>query len=526
MSIKIPELPFEILALGPFGASNQPGKSQDRSPAVTVENGDFDTAMSQSDISLYVSLPQHVCPEGGVDISIRRMKDLHPDQLINSIPYLKTLQQAGDYIADAKKQGRTNAEIHQHLQSWTALPQLTPEPEKAKSSAPASDAVDSILSMVDLPDAAQPEAAPRRTLAAQIDMLLEKSLAHILADTEFNKIEAAWRGAGLFWRQARNTAVRLHVAPATPETVTDVLEQLSSRLIADPPGLIIIDFPFDNTAPSIERLQAIAAFAETHMVPVACWAAPGFLNIKTWEAVDGLPFLPHHLDTQPFAKWRKLQDMSCGRWLALTCNRVPARYPYGKDNPLRSLSITENSFCWTSPVWLIAALASRSIDQNGWPTRITGMQQAAIADLPLTKTDTRAPITTEIAFSRDRLDQFIRAGLMPVAPVQGRDSAFFPAETTVAGISFSAQLLYALVARFLFWCLDHFDKNAPSAEIEAHFTRAFTLFFEQTGSFSPEKLQITAAAPNSEGRVPLHIALTPPPAIHPSREEIVLDLNW
>jgi len=214
------------------------------------------------------------------------------------------------------------------------------------------------------------------------------------------------------------------------------------------------------------------------------------------------------------------------RWLTVTCNRISARYLYGKDNLPRRISFEEKHPAWFSPVWALGTLIGRSFIEAGWPTRFTDWQTIQLEDLSLNTQDPQQPLPTEANFDRDRIDQFIRSGIIPLATVQGKDIAFVPNETMAGGISLRYQLFVSRITQLVLWCRDHFEKGLNGKDLEAALQQAFKLFWEISGHSGPESLEIIVDKPDPDGRVPVRIALEPTRQILASRDRVELDFSW
>lgn len=117
--MQIPSMPFKVLALAPFRAANDSIWSD--SP-IAVDKTDLDHVMADLGLSLFIPIPNDLCPAGGIDIKIARMKDFHPDQLVQKNDYLKNLLDAGDFIGTARAKGTPVHEIHSRMRAWPNLP--------------------------------------------------------------------------------------------------------------------------------------------------------------------------------------------------------------------------------------------------------------------------------------------------------------------------------------------------------------------------------------------------------------------
>jgi hypothetical protein len=341
--------------------------------------------------------------------------------------------------------------------------------------------------------------------------------------------------------------IRIEIAPVSHNSLNDTLAALSVEMIDALPSLILVDLAFDSSPRNLELLEKIAQFSETLLVPAITWIRPEFFHIDSWQDIRSLAFLPHYLEAAPFARWQSFKKTPSARWLTVACNRIAARYPYGKDNLPRRIPFEEKHPAWISPVWALGSLIGRSFIEIGWPTRFTDWQTIRLEDLPLNTEDPKKPLPTEANFDRDRTDQFIRCGIIPLAAVPGKDIAFVPDETTTGGISLRYQLFVSRITQLLLWCRDHFEKGIKGADLEAelkqacrdHFEKgikgadleaelkqAFRFFWETSGYSGPESLDILVGNPDPDGRVPVRIALESSRQILTSRDKVALDFSW
>lgn len=516
-------LPFKILSMAPFGPNNGPWTQ----PPVPVDNMDLDAAMDNLRICNYFSLPIELCPAGGVEIRFSKLKDFHPDTILQNNSFLAQLLEAKNYLTDPKNRTLSAYEKNQGLKKWSDLPLIQIQSEKKDSKTHSTHTLDNILDMVALPGE-RPGPSPKfQTGSAQIDDILQQVLSHIFTHEDFRTSETAWRGLKLLLQQGAGASdIKLEIVPVTLDTLEETLDNLMPNLIHHLPSLILIDLPFDNSPRCIGLLEKIATFSETLMVPALVWITPRFLQMDSWDDLKKLPFLPHFLEEPVFAKWRGLKNQPAANWLAVTCNRFLARYPYGNENTPRKFPFYESLPLWAGPVWAASCLIAQSFSKTGWPTRFTHWQDIKVEDLALDTGSATQPIPTQVSFTEDRIDQFRRAGIMPLAAIPNKDIVFTPTETTMGGAPLSYQLFVSRVTQFILWCRDNFPKDLSEDELEKGLRQAFSRFWEFSGHTGPENLEITVGRRNSDDRIPLHIALQPSRKILPSGEIIQLEFSW
>ena len=81
--MQVPPTPFKILALAPFSSSQPTPWSK---PPIRIDKTNIDQVMEGLDLSFYISLSKDLCPAGGLNISCNKLKDFHPDTLIQNNP--------------------------------------------------------------------------------------------------------------------------------------------------------------------------------------------------------------------------------------------------------------------------------------------------------------------------------------------------------------------------------------------------------------------------------------------------------
>jgi type VI secretion system protein ImpC len=352
-------------------------------------------------------------------------------------------------------------------------------------------------------------------------------LSCIYSNKDFRSLEAAWRGLQLLIRQGGiNGEIQVQIVPVSIETLEESLDNLMAQLVRDIPSLVIVDLPFNNSPRSLECLEKIARFAETLLAPTLCWVTQEFLHLASWDDLNKLSYLPHYLDEPPFAKWRNLADSSSARWLAVTCNRFLARFPYGPENRPRMVPFKEAEPLWISPVWGVGCLISQSVEKIGWPTRFTDWQDIRLQDLALDMSQKGKPIAVETAIPEDRIDQFARAGITPLLGFRNKDIAFVLGEATVGKGSLSYQMFASRITHFVLWCKDHLSEDLDAEALENALYRAFSAFWQQTGQAGPKDISISTDKPSKDNKIPLHIVVEPSIQVLPSGEKMELEFLW
>ncbi|NIO09315.1 MAG: hypothetical protein GTO40_15405 [Deltaproteobacteria bacterium] len=523
--MKVPFVPLKILSLAPFLGPDCAVWSKE---PLSVDPAHVDRVIEEIGPTCTVPIPGDLYPEGNLEITFRTLKDFHPDSLVQNSPALRNFWEARTWMEEARERNLSPHEINARLAQWPNLPPIRVETVPQKSPVASREPLNKILDMVAVPDKETRVSSEGQEATGRIDGILKEILRHIFLDETFRTLESSWRGLNLLLRQLdnRSSTVRIEIVPVSSDSLDDALGALTAEVIDELPSVVLVDLPLDSTPRSLELLHRVARFSETLLVPAITWIRPAFFHIDTWGDIKKLGFLPHYLEEPPFAKWQSLKRAPAARWLAVTCNRFLARYPYGEDNTPRRMYFEERDPPWISPVWALGSLIGRSFVETGWPTRFTDWHRIRIEDLPLNIEDPGKPLPTEAYFDRDRMDQLIRSGIIPLAALGGKDIAFVPNETTTGGVSLCYQLVVSRITQFILWCRDHLEKGIKGGDLEAELRQAFCAFWERTGEHGPENLTISAAKPTPDGRIPVRITLEPSRQILPSREKVELDFSW
>ena len=526
--MRAPNIPYTILALAPFTAAD---KQAWQEQPLSFDRQEPDRAMARLRPACSILLPASLCPASGLELTFRRFRDLTPDGLVAGQPFLADLAAAADFLDTARRRGLEVPEIMAGLQKWPDLPPVA-LPETGAGKAPpgptdAADPLDRILSMVAMPDRGTPPATGISATENPYRRILAEIMTLIFQDPGFRAMEAAWQGVRILAAQGGLHAnVRLRLLPVIPATLEETLAALPDRLLDDPPALLLADCALDSSSRSLRLMEAIARCGHTLLVPALAWVTEKFFHIDSWQDLDRLAFLPHHLDGQEYAKWRRLQRSGAGRWLGLLCNRFLYRPPYGPDNPSRRVDFRENELPWIAPVWAAACLAGQGVAATGWPAGINDRRHRQLTDLALDQAR-HHPAPLETLFSDSRLEQLAGSGIMALATARGTDRAWIHGDVMIpADVRFSYQALVSRLARFMLWCRDRLDEEIGADGLAPAIRNSFRLFRERQGDTTGGELEVSVATGTADRQPVVRIQWSPPPALLRSGEKIVLELPW
>jgi len=100
--MQIPVAPFTVLALAP----TRPDVDHPSNPElISTDLFSLDETLSTAGPSFMVPVPLQLCHEGRLTIHIKTMKNFRPESLVQEVPYLKSLYDAGRLIEEGLASG-------------------------------------------------------------------------------------------------------------------------------------------------------------------------------------------------------------------------------------------------------------------------------------------------------------------------------------------------------------------------------------------------------------------------------------
>lgn len=481
--------------------------------------------LKKMDLALSVSLPPGLFPQRELHLPIQEMSDFRPKRIIQNIPYLSNIQAAAESIPVSLREGLSPEAILSRLQNWPDLPlessafSLLPQNRPASSSS-----VDRILELVADPKAESSHTSGLKHIEKALTNHLEQVLSRIYADPDFRRLESLLRSINCLFRLCgKDIRIQCDLLPVDGQALESSIDQTLPTMIQRLPQLILLDFPLDSSSWHLGLLKKTATLAETLLIPALCWISPQFLGIDSWAAMDRLPYLPHHFDTDLYAKWRQFKTKPSSRWTALTCNRFLLRSPLNnRDGESGSpLNIKEPEPLWGSPVWALAGLILQSLAATSWPTHFANWKQIRLEGLDMARTPQGQMLPTETTFSEDRLEQFSRIGLVPLLGALHQDILFTPLDTTFGGLPLSNQLFASTISRELVILKGDYPGPAEPQSVRDYLEKNLADAF---GLHSPENLDISLDKTPSGCQS--RISITPSRIMLPVQQEFTMELDW
>jgi len=345
---------------------------------------------------------------------------------------------------------------------------------------------------------------------AEIDQLLSKQLSEIMHHSDFQKLEASWRGLHyLVDKTETGTLLKIRVLNATKEEVSKDLEKavefdqsaLFKKVYEEefgmfggaPFGALVGDYEFGKHPQDISLLEKISNVAAASHAPFISAAAPDLLGLESFAQLDVPRDLSKIFETAEYVKWRSFRDSEDSRYVGLALPHILMRLPYGEDTkPVEAFRYEEDvdgkdnlKYLWGNAAYALATRLTEAFSKYGWCAAIRGVEGGGLVEgLPAhtfktDEGDVALKCPTEIAITDRREKELSDLGFIPLLHCKGTDyAAFFGAQSAQkakkyntdganANARLSTQLQYILaISRFA-----HYLKSMMRDKIGSYMSR-------------------------------------------------------
>ncbi len=238
-------------------------------------------------------------------------------------------------------------------------------------------------------------------LIGLIDLKINGLVNAILHHSEFQALEARWRGLQMLVEAADSPRVQIRVLDLSfaelNKDITNAIEFDQSQVFkkvysaeydqagGQPYGLLIGDYyfshkPVDGARDGMELLAGITQIAAAAFVPFIASLTPAFFGLDEFTEFQ-VPLRVDDLFTQvEHHRWRRLRKDDDARFLGLTLPRVLMRVPYNADGVkmqqrfYREKINKHSDYLWGSAAFAFGCVAIRCFKETGWFADIRGIQ--------------------------------------------------------------------------------------------------------------------------------------------------------
>ena len=301
----------------------------------------------------------------------------------------------------------------------------------------------------------------RRTIEAinaAIDRLMGSQLNLILHHSEFQALEASWRGVHYIVRNVDTSPmVKIKLFSISKREIARTLrkfhgtawdqsplfrklyEEEYGQFGGEPYGVLIGDYDFDHRPEDVQILTDMSAIAAATHCPFIAGAAPALMQMESWAELANPRDLTRIFQTPEYTAWRSLRENEDSRYLGLCMPRVLARVPYGPlTDPIDDFAFEEEvegpdaaNYAWMHPAYAMGTNIARAFSLYGWCSRIYGIETGGVVDglpsltFPTADGGVDVKCIAEIALDERRESELARSGLMPLVHRKNSDLVAF-----------------------------------------------------------------------------------------------------
>src|SRR5215467_1939095 len=187
-----------------------------------------------------------------------------------------------------------------------------------------------------------------KTRIAQIDQLISDQMNTILHHSEFQQLEASWRGLSyLVFNSETGTRLKLRLLNATKkELLTDlekatefdqsvlfkkVYEEEYGTFGGNPYSCLLGDYEFGRHPQDVKMLEMLSGVAAAAHAPFIAAASPKLFDMDSFTELTVPRDLAKGFESTELVKWRSFRETEDSRYVVLTLPHVLLRLPYGPD---------------------------------------------------------------------------------------------------------------------------------------------------------------------------------------------------
>jgi type VI secretion system protein ImpC len=296
---------------------------------------------------------------------------------------------------------------------------------------------------------------------ADIDELLSRQLNEIMHASEFQKLEASWRGLHYLVHQSEtSTMLKIRMLNVSKQDLLRDLERAAefdqSALFkkvyeegygvfgGEPIGALIGDYEFGRHPQDMALLEKVSNVAAAAHAPFFSAASPQLFNLDSYTDLGVPRDLAKIFDTVEYAKWKSFRDSEDSRYVGLTLPHILMRLPYGPETvPVEAFNFQEDvdgkdhsKYLWANAAWAFGTRLTDAFAKYQWCAAIRGVEGGGLVEGLPTHTfktdegDIALKCPTEIAITDRREKELSDLGLIPLVHCKGTDyAAFFGAQS-------------------------------------------------------------------------------------------------
>ena len=298
---------------------------------------------------------------------------------------------------------------------------------------------------------------------AAIDALISKQLNAVMHHSDFQRLEASWRGLNqLVMGTETGESMKIRVMNTSKKDMLrdfqsaseftesalwkKIYENEFGQFGGDPYGCLVGDYEFDKGPQDIELLEHLSHVAAAAHAPFVSAAGSQMFGLDSYTDLPNPRDLAKIFDKSnpENTKWLSFRDSEDSRFVCLTMPHVLGRLPYGIDTvPVDSFDFEEDvdgqdhqKYLWTNAAYSFAGRLTDSFSKHHWCVAIRGPEGGGLVEgLPIHAFQTRegdvgSKCPTEVLIPDTREKELSDLGFIPLIHCKNTDyAAFFGANS-------------------------------------------------------------------------------------------------
>ncbi|WP_047391512.1 type VI secretion system contractile sheath large subunit [Chitinibacter sp. ZOR0017] len=304
---------------------------------------------------------------------------------------------------------------------------------------------------------------------AEIDALISEQLNAVMHQSEFQKLEASWRGLKYLTQESETgTMLKIKVLNVSKK---DLIKDFKSSSEFDQSALfkkiyeeeygtfggapyagLIGDYEFGRHPEDFYLLDELSHVAAASHAPLITAASASMFGLESFTDIGKPRDLAKIFDTVEYAKWKSFRESEDSRYVGMVLPHVLGRLPYGRDTvPVEEFDFEESvdgtdhsKYLWTNAAYAYGARLTQAFAEYGWLAAIRGVEGGGLVEgLPAHtfKTDdgeVALKCPTEVAIT-DRTEKLLSdLGFMSLVHCKNTDyAAFFSGQSVQKAKSYN-----------------------------------------------------------------------------------------
>jgi len=422
-----------------------------------------------------------------INLNFECIEDFHPNRIVKQIVLFKNILKFKSIIKKAwmklyenKKTGMTESSFETKADISSGI-QLDNMFKQLKSNSEFTDAINTIFKYLKIDDndnyhnqfskkiitklieESKKEVKNLRKflnhLISKIDVLVSDQIIEILNRTEFQKLEASWRGLHYLISQS-NTGELLKIFILNISKKELQKDLLKSRKIEKseiykiifkdnfnafdsyPISVLLGDFEIGVERNDVLLLRKMSHIAAEAHLPFIAATKPNFFKINNFSQLNKVYQLSRIFEKKEFDNWKSFRDSENSRYIGLVLPHILLRTTYSKiECTAESFNFSSNNSkqkkLWGNAIYALGSRLTYAYDSFSWYTAICGKGGGGlVTDLPTYKPDTnideaQPEYITDTVITDRQEKELADLGFIPLVQCLGTDQAvFFSTQST------------------------------------------------------------------------------------------------